>query len=254
MKALDRIATALERIAAALEKGKETPLVSGVLSLNKGGFGLYDRPPMTNVEIGEWVEKGKKKASVGAELREIKEKVSAVETRAVATRAAQNFETGKARLVLAAYVEAFQGRYGKQTRPDMGGRTQGLVKALLKSYSTERLQLLLQAYLQMEDRWFVTKCHDFPTFYENIGKVGVCLDKGKPTTEKTWEDIIDGQGGVQQGNGEAQRPVAQCLPSGEDGADLDDGAEDGRGDVQGGGGSGAALHEGGAARGGLLED
>lgn len=244
MTELERIAIALERIAKALDRTTDDialhivrpgDVVRPVVSQS---YGLYDRPPMTNADIGEWEndirtkqEERKKKPSVGSLVRELKEKVSEVETLAVATRGAQNFEKGKARLVLAAYVDAFQGRYGKQTRPDMGGRVQGLVKTLLKTYPTERLSMLVQAYLQMEDRWFVTKCHDFPTFYENIGKVGVCLDKGKPTTEKTWEDIIDGQGGVQQGSGEAERPVAERLQGGEDGATVGNGGEDGRGDV-----------------------
>ena len=38
---------------------------------------------------------------------------------------------------------------------------------------------LIQVYLQMDDPWFVTKCHDFTTFVSNIQKVSLALDTGE---------------------------------------------------------------------------
>lgn len=90
---------------------------------------------------------------------------------------------------LAAYVKSFQFRYGANTRPAIGGREAGLVKRILAANPLERSCALVQVYLQMDDKWFVTKCHDLVTFYENLGKVGLALDKGVRDPGKKKTDI-----------------------------------------------------------------
>lgn len=99
---------------------------------------------------------------------------------------------GDVHRLIGVYISAFQLRYGKQARPDVGGKVQGLLKNLLKDHPAERLVGLIQAFLQMDDPWFVTKTHDFPTLYENVGKVQTALRNGTPRAEdnRYWEKVF----------------------------------------------------------------
>jgi hypothetical protein len=81
-------------------------------------------------------------------------------------------------LFIAAYVKAFQKRYGDKARPDLGGKVQGEIKRLLKDMPIERAINLVQVYLQMETPWFKTKCYDIGTFMQNLNPIGVALDTG----------------------------------------------------------------------------
>lgn len=102
-------------------------------------------------------------------------------------------------IVISCYAMAFKERY--KVRPDISGKTQGLIKNLLRDVQVGRLCDLVQAYLQMEDPWFKTKCHDFVTFYENIGKVGIALDKGvSDPTKKGWMEIHEETYGRKEDN------------------------------------------------------
>lgn len=82
------------------------------------------------------------------------------------------------------YVKAFQVKYppkgeGPPSRPDLRGKVQGQIKTYLKDVPIDRACDLIQAYCQMEDSWFKTKCHDFGTFLENQNKVSLALDRGE---------------------------------------------------------------------------
>jgi hypothetical protein len=85
--------------------------------------------------------------------------------------------TGSA-LFIAAYVKAFQKRYGEKSRPDLSGKVQGEIKRLLKDVPIERAVNLVQVYLQMETPWFKTKCYDISTLMQNLNPVGIALDTG----------------------------------------------------------------------------
>jgi hypothetical protein len=61
------------------------------------------------------------------------------------------------RRFVAAYVKAFQAKYGNETRPQITGKVAGQIQNLLKSVPLERAIQLVQVYLQMDDRWFETK-------------------------------------------------------------------------------------------------
>ncbi len=97
-------------------------------------------------------------------------------------------------LFIPKYIEAFQKRFGTQSRPDLSGRVLGQIKRLVGDVGLERSTNLVEKYFDIEDRWFQTKCYDFSTFIENIQKVSLALDgcdnvagpKYRPLTE---EDI-----------------------------------------------------------------
>jgi hypothetical protein len=82
---------------------------------------------------------------------------------------------------IAAYVKAFQSRYGPKARPDLRGKVQGQIKTLLKDYPVDRAIQLIQGYCQMDGQrgWFKTKGHDFGTFLENLNPVSIALEQGK---------------------------------------------------------------------------
>jgi hypothetical protein len=79
---------------------------------------------------------------------------------------------------IATYVKAYQKRYGEKCRPDLGGKAQGVIKTLLKDTPIQRACELIQVYLQIDNKWFITKAHDIVTFKENLNVIGNALDKG----------------------------------------------------------------------------
>lgn len=84
---------------------------------------------------------------------------------------------------IATYAKAWNDRY--KSRPDLRGKVQGQIKTFLRDMPLNRSCELIQVYCQMDDPWFVKKCHDFTTFLENIGKVNIAYDTGRqvPTGE-----------------------------------------------------------------------
>lgn len=94
--------------------------------------------------------------------------------------------------LIACYCEAFKTRYG--TNPHVDGKTAGLVRRLLGDVSVDRAKMLIQAYLQMEDPWFLKKCHDFGTFMMNLSPVVVALANGTqdPQEKRFWSQVFRG--------------------------------------------------------------
>ena len=90
------------------------------------------------------------------------------------------------------YAKAYKLRYNAS--PVIDGPTQGSVKRILKSVSEQKAIDLVQAYLQMNEPWFVTKAHDFITFEKNLTKIGLALQKGvdlgAPPKKKTFEELL----------------------------------------------------------------
>lgn len=79
------------------------------------------------------------------------------------------------------YAKAYKARYGKDARPEVGGRVQGRIKQFLDDTPIERACSMIQTYCEMTDSWFMTKGHDFETFMQNLSKVGLKLDTGRVT-------------------------------------------------------------------------
>jgi hypothetical protein len=127
----------------------------------------------------------------GAPKPEKKEKVALVASRQMG-KATKN----EVQLLIKAYIDAYRGRYGEKSRPDIGGRVQGLMKTMLKDHPLERLVALVQAFLQMDDDWFKKRCHDFPTLYENVGKVQTALLNGtaRAADRSYWSKVWGSDG------------------------------------------------------------
>lgn len=87
------------------------------------------------------------------------------------------------------YIRAYQKRYGEKCRPDLGGKAQGIIKSVLKDIPLDRANQLIQVYLQMDTKWFVTKAHDLVTFKENLNVIGNALDTGTDAVGNNWRDF-----------------------------------------------------------------
>lgn len=105
------------------------------------------------------------------------------------------------------YAKAYKLRYN--ANPVIDGPTQGAVKRILKSVSEQKAIDLVQAYLQMNEPWFVTKAHDFITFEKNLTKISLALQKGvdlgAPPKKKTFEELLAEQEREENGQRFLQR-------------------------------------------------
>lgn len=143
------------------------------------------------------------------------------EATAIANKQKKSQIGGEVHQLIGGYIDAFRLRYGKNARPDVGGRVQGQMKALLKDHPVPRLLALIQAFCQMDDPWFVKKAHDFPTLYENLGKVQTALRNGTGRAEdvRYWEKVFGGEhgtGNVQKADGQITGELrGACLQGGE---------------------------------------
>ncbi len=88
-------------------------------------------------------------------------------------------ETSDAAKFIGILVTSYQKRYGQKTRPELGPKVQGQIKNFIKGRSFEEASTLIQVYFQMNDQWFIKKCHDFSTFLENLQKVKLSFETGK---------------------------------------------------------------------------
>ena len=79
---------------------------------------------------------------------------------------------------VAAMVRAWSARWPNE-RPELGGKEQGILKRVAKSYSAQRFSELYQAYLQCEDEWFKKKGYDLATFEQNLQKIATALARGQ---------------------------------------------------------------------------
>lgn len=132
---------------------------------------------------------------VRSKKREVRSKNIDIRDRIVDTKRSALVSAKKgssnSRLIIE-YVKAYELRY--KARPVIDGRTQGLVKKILTTVPEDQACDMVQAFVQMNDPWFVKKAHDFPTFYENLTKVSMSLqtgqDHGAPPREKTLEELL----------------------------------------------------------------
>jgi len=100
--------------------------------------------------------------------------------------------TENAQHVIRAFVDAHRSRYGPETTPHIGPKEAGMAKNLLATYNVQQLGLMFQAYVQMEDRFFLAKAHDLPTFCSNLNAVKLALQKGrKNPNEKGFHEYVE---------------------------------------------------------------
>jgi len=92
------------------------------------------------------------------------------------------------------YVSCFQKKYGKGARPDLGGKSQGCLKRLVKDYGENKMAVILSAYLEMDDDWFKKRCHDLVTLEQCVHKVVLAIstrNKNPSMKQKGIEEILE---------------------------------------------------------------
>ena len=92
--------------------------------------------------------------------------------------------------LIVTYCEAYKKRYG--CNPVVDGKVAGMAVRLLKAIPLERAQMLVQAYLQMDDPWFLKKAHAFDVLVQNLNVVAVSLANGTrdPHERGYWSRVF----------------------------------------------------------------
>ena len=195
---LERIARALEQIA-----------------------GLALDAEQTRTKLEQTRTKRREAGQKSAEIR-LQKLGTAQPGGGVSNKTRTNAEQNSTHFVIKSYCEAYKEKYG--INPIIDGKTTGLVKALTKTVPGERLRDLVQAYLQMDNPWFKTKCHDFVTFTQSLSQVAVALANGTedPHERDYWRKVFgDGEENIRNATQTNERDVGgEALPSGTRGNSL----------------------------------
>jgi hypothetical protein len=91
--------------------------------------------------------------------------------------------------VIKLYCDLWKARYKSQRSPDIRGKTAGQLNGLAKDLGLDRARVLITAYLQMPDEWFVTKTHDVSTLLSNLAKVALFADSGRMITRSDIKQL-----------------------------------------------------------------
>lgn len=91
--------------------------------------------------------------------------------------------------LLGVYCEGWKARYNSPRSPSVGPKEFSILKKLIKEQGGDRARVLVEAYLQMPDSWFVTKAHDLPTMIGNLNKVSLFADSGKMVSKQELREL-----------------------------------------------------------------
>lgn len=91
--------------------------------------------------------------------------------------------------LIALYCELWKARYKSPRSPDISAASSKQFKNLLTDFGENRAALLISAYLQMPDSWYVTKKHDVWTLIQNIPSVALFADSGKIISRRDADQL-----------------------------------------------------------------
>lgn len=98
-------------------------------------------------------------------------------------------EPSHARLLIAAYCDAYKSRYGSY--PHVTRKASGQLASLLETMSLDKATAVVQIYLQLEDPWFVKKFHDPGALITNLNQVVTALTTGdSPHRQRDWTELL----------------------------------------------------------------
>lgn len=89
--------------------------------------------------------------------------------------------------IIAHYCDCWKSRYGASA--PISGKTSGQLKQFVKDHGFEKSKILISAYLDMADGWFITKRHDVPTLLGNINSVALFSETGKMITRREVSNL-----------------------------------------------------------------
>lgn len=82
--------------------------------------------------------------------------------------------------VIAAFSDAFKGKFGHP--PVISGKEVGAAKNLVTTLGADAACKMVEAYLHVEDRWFMTRGYDLATLVSNLNKVKTFMETGVTIT------------------------------------------------------------------------
>lgn len=88
----------------------------------------------------------------------------------------------KTNRVIARYCELWKERYGGE--PPISGRVAGQFKTFVKDHGEAKALSFVEGFLEMPDKWFVTKRHDVGTMLANLNAIAQYLATGKVYSQK----------------------------------------------------------------------
>lgn len=91
--------------------------------------------------------------------------------------------------VIAVYCDEWKKRYPSHSSPIILPASAKHMKTLVEAIGIEKAKTLVTAYLQMNDKWYVTKRHDIWTLVNNIQAVQQFAESGRHITAKDAQDI-----------------------------------------------------------------
>jgi hypothetical protein len=92
--------------------------------------------------------------------------------------------------LIAFYIGRYKANplYGPKARPDVGGKAQGVLLRLLKTYNAGQVKRLIEVYLQLDDEWFKKQYHDLVTLEQKLQRVLHAATTGQKAAEMTGVD------------------------------------------------------------------
>jgi hypothetical protein len=120
------------------------------------------------------------------ELKELIDKVIKIEAASKA-KPKEVPQGDKVQEVIAVYCEAWKDRY--KSNPAITGKSVGIFKTLLKDFRGMRSKALIQAYLKMNDSFFIKKRHDPSTLSNNIQAISHFADSGAVVTKNDTREM-----------------------------------------------------------------
>lgn len=96
----------------------------------------------------------------------------------------------KAQKFIAAYASAYKAKHGGYPDEIRDGRVVGQINSWIAHYPLDRALQLVQAFMQIDDRWFDQRGRCFEAFRANLNKIGTALDSGQNPGSPNWEKIF----------------------------------------------------------------
>lgn len=93
----------------------------------------------------------------------------------------------KANEAIVHYCTLWKKRYG--SNPTMTKQQIGQLMRMVKELHLPKVLKLLEAYLKMNDTWYIKKRHDLVVFAQNISAIGHFMDTGKTISNTTLNQL-----------------------------------------------------------------
>ncbi len=92
-------------------------------------------------------------------------------------------------LAIARYCDNWKNRYKSDRSPPILGQHAANLKKIILDIGLDRVLVLIDAYFQMPDQWFLKKRHDIPTFAQNLNAITQFSETGQIITNQKLKQM-----------------------------------------------------------------